>query len=194
MPKVASNKFSSPVTVAELGVRVGDPMQHLRDSHARIERSLVTVQNAVAGFSATAPALRAEAAAALDYELALLQLFERLHTQDEEQSFFPRLRAAVVDDSAGIAELLRALESQHRQEEALFEELAACVRSFASVGSQEAEDQKLSKLESLVRQLANLCQPHMTLEEERLIAGCAKYLKPSDLEQMRDEMRVRFKA
>jgi hypothetical protein len=192
MPKVASNRFSSPVTIAELGVRVGDPIQHLRDSHARIERSLVTVQNAVAGFSATAPALRAEAAAALDYELALLQMFERLHTQDEELSFFPRLRAAVADNE--VTELLRALESQHRQEEALFEELAACVRSFASVGSEQAEEQKLSKLEALVGQLANLCQPHMTLEEERLIAGCTKYLKPSDLEQMRDEMRVRFKA
>jgi hemerythrin-like domain-containing protein len=188
----ARTGFSSPVSVAELGIRVDDPIEHLRDCHQKIERSLVIVQNAVAALRLTEPVLRAEAAAALDYELALLRLLEDLHTQDEEQSLFPRLRAKVRGDSGDLQELMLSLESQHRQEEATFEALAACMRGFPGRPGERSEE-RLAQLESLVVQLAGLCGPHMILEDERLIANCRQYLTPTDIDEMRQEMRLRFR-
>jgi hemerythrin-like domain-containing protein len=185
--------FSSPVSVAELGIRVDDPIEHLRDCHQKIERSLVIVQNAVAALRLTEPVLRAEAAAALDYELALLRLLENLHTQDEEQSFFPRLRAKLLEDPCDLQELMLSLELQHRQDEATFEELAACMRGFLGSPGERSEE-RLGQLEGLVAQLAGLCGPHMILENERLIANSRQYLTATDLDEMRQEIRSRFRG
>ena len=189
----ARTGFSSPVSVAELGIRVDDPIEHLRHCHEKMERSLVTVQNAVASLRLTDPVLRTEAAAALDYELALLRLLENLHTQDEEQSLFPRLRAKLLEDPCDLQELMLSLELQHRQEEATFEELAACMRGFPGSPGERSEE-RLGQLESLVAQLAGLCRPHMILENERLIATSRQYLTATDLDEMRQEMRLRFRG
>jgi hypothetical protein len=47
--------FSSPVSVAELGIQVDDPIEHLQDCHRTIERTHVTVQSAVASLPMTEP-------------------------------------------------------------------------------------------------------------------------------------------
>jgi hemerythrin-like domain-containing protein len=181
------------VSPAEFGVRVKDPIEHLQHCHERIERSLVTVKNAVAALRLTDPVLRTEGAAALDYELALLQLLTDLHTQDEEQSLFPRLRRNLsANDPESWNELMPILESQHREKQAIFRELATCLRTLPTMGA--AADDGLARLESLVGQLENVFRPHMTLEDERLMPTCRQYLTPADLDEMRQEMRQRFKA
>jgi hypothetical protein len=185
--------FSSPVSAAEFGVRVADPIEHLKHCHQRIERSLVTVENAVAGLRLTEPVLRTEAAAALDYELALLQLLSELHTKDEEESLFPRLRKSASGDAAPLKELLPALERGHRDKQAIFGELAACLRNFPTTEG-PAADERLARLETLVGVLQQIFRPHMALEDERLIPNCGRYLGPADLEEMRQEMRARFKS
>src|SRR6185503_2421708 len=98
MSTASTPKFASPVSAAEFSVHINDPVAHLQHCHQRIERSLVTVKNAVAALRLTNPVLRSEAAAALDYELALLQLLTELHTQDEEESLFPRLKRNISSD------------------------------------------------------------------------------------------------
>ena len=185
--------FSSSVSVVEYGLPVHEPIQHLLDCHERIERSLRIVQDAVSSLALSEPVLRAEAAAALDYELALLQVLAELHTQDEEQSLFPRLRANLSEDPFGLRELMQNLESQHREKEAAFEEVADSLRNFSAKPGARAEEQ-LARLEGLVGRLADLYRPHITLENERLIPNCRPYLTPADLEGMQREMRLRFRA
>jgi hypothetical protein len=77
--------------------------------------------------------LRAEAAAALDYELALLQLLTKLHVQDEEESLFSRINRKVASNEAGpLSGIVPRLESQHREQQAIFRDLAVCLRAQAA--------------------------------------------------------------
>ena len=190
MPGATITKFQSPVSAAEFSVRVEDAINHLTHCHERIDRSLVTVRNAVAALRLTDPVLRTEGAAALDYELALLQLLTELHIQDEEQSLFPRLRKNLSSDPASLAELLPMLEAQHREKQAVFPELASSLRALSAPGSKGEE--ALDRLESQVAQLDSLFKTHTTLEDEQLMPKCRQYLTPADLDAMRQEMRQRY--
>ena len=190
MPAVAIPKFQSPVSAAEFSVRVDDAIEHLTHCHQRIERSLVTVKNAVAALRLTDPVLRTEGAAALDYELALLQLLTELHTQDEELSLFPRLQKNLSSAPTPLSDLLPMLEAQHREKQAIFQELASCLRTLSSDGLKA--EQGLERLETLTAQLENVFGPHMALEDEQLMPKCRQYLTPADLDAMRQEMRQRY--
>jgi hemerythrin-like domain-containing protein len=191
MSATSITRFASPVSAVEFSVHVKDPIEHLQHCHQRIERSLVTVQNAVAALRLTEPVLRAEAAAALDYELALLELLTDLHTQDEERSLFPRLRKSMpADDPDFLLDVMLALESQHHEQQAIFRDLAVCLYALSNAGA-ESEDE-LRRLESLVGQLDNALRPHMALEDKRLLPACRRYLAQPDLDAMRREMWMRF--
>jgi hemerythrin-like domain-containing protein len=193
MAAASTATFSSLVSAAEFGIHVEDPIEHLRHCHQLIERSLVTVKNAVVGLGLTTPVLRTEAAAALDYELALLQLLSDLHSQDEEKSLFPRLQKSASEDSSSLRELITTLESQHRDQRAVFGQLATCLRNFPATEGPAAEE-RLTDLENLAEQLNNLFRPHISLEEERIIPNCRPALTQEDLEGMRREMRLRFQS
>lgn len=193
MTAASAAKFSSLVSSAEFRIHVQDPIDHLHHCHQLIEDSLVTVKNAVVGLGLTTPVLRTEAAAALDYELALLQLLSTLHIQDEEQSLFPRLRKSTAANSRALQELLPTLESQHREQQAIFGELAACLRNFPTTEGPAAED-RLARLSSLAEQLEGLFRPHMGLEDEKVIPNCRGSLTPDDLKGMQQEMQLRYKS
>ena len=183
--------FSSPVTVAELDIHVNDPIQHLLNCHQKIERSLIIVENAVNSLTLTVPALRAEAVAALDYELALLQLLANLHAQDEDQSTFPRLRARLGNDPERLGTLIESLEVQHREEHIVFVELGACVWEILAKGGSAGDDQ-LAELDALVERLAGIYRHQITAENERVIPSCRQRLTQADFDGMREEMRKRY--
>jgi hemerythrin-like domain-containing protein len=191
MAVASTETFSSQVSVAEFGIRVQDPLEHLRHCHQRIEDGLVTVKDAVVGLCLTEPVLRTEAAAALDYELALLQLLSTLHIADEEQSLFPRLRKNASGDSASLRDLIPILESQHGDQRAIFGQLAGCLRNIPTTEGPGAEE-RLTRLKSLADQLENLFRPHMALEEAEVFSNCRRALTQEDLEAMQQEMRQRF--
>lgn len=189
---VASNHaFASPVTSAEFNVHVKDPIDHLLHCHERIERSLITIQNAIAGLRLADAVLRTEAAAALDYELATLQLLISLHEQDEEKSLFPRLRTNLKDHAAVLQVMLPWFESRHGESDALFNDLAGCIRRISSAPANRA-DAEMDRLESLTGKLAGIQRLHMSAETDGVIKNCRQYLTAIDLEEMRKEMRNRF--
>jgi hemerythrin-like domain-containing protein len=191
MAVASTGTFSSLVSVAEFGIRVQDPLEHLQHCHQRIEDGLVTVKDAVVGLCLTEPVLRAEAAAALDYELALLQLLSTLHIEDEEQSLFPRLRESASGDADSLRDLIPILESQHRDQQAIFGQLAACLRNVPTTEGPAAEE-RLARLTNLAEQLDNIFRPHMALEEAQVISNCRRALTQEDLAGMQQEMRLRF--
>ena len=193
MPAHSSNAFSSPVTSSEFDVHVNDPIDHLLHCHDRIDRSLTTIQNGVFGLKLADPVLRTEAAAALDYEMASLQLLTRLHEEDEEKSLFPRLKAKLGNSSPALNELMANMETQHRDNDALFGELAKCIKAITS-GPASRSDEEVEKLEKLVTDLANLHRPHMNMEKERVFSKLRQQLSAEDLAAMQQEMRARFKG
>jgi hemerythrin-like domain-containing protein len=191
MSVASANSFASPVTSAEFDVHVKDPIDHLYHCHERIERSLITIQNAVVGLRLSDPILRTEAAAALDYELATLQLLTRLHEEDEEKSLFPRLKAKIGDANKALNDLLAESESQHRTNDNLFNELAKAVKTI-SAGPGTRADSAMDDLEKLVKQLADLHGPHMNLEKEHIFSNLRQQLAADDLTAMQAEMKKRF--
>ena len=193
MPTASAGTFSSQVSSAEFRVHVQDPIEHLHHCRQLIEDSLITVKNAVIGLGLTTPVLRTEAAAALDYELALLQLLAHLHIQDVEQSLFPRLRKGLAGNSSALRDLLPTLESQHREQQTIFGQLAACLRNFPTTEGPAAEE-RLARLSSLAERLEGIFRPHMALEDEKLLPNCRGCLSPQDLEAMQQEMRLRYKS
>ena len=191
MAATATIKFSSPVTPAEFGLHVQDAVQHLKDCHERIERCLVITQHAINALADTEPVLRVEATAALDYELAFLYLLARLHSDDEEQTLFPRLRANLDNDPEGLKPVIQSMEAQHSHEHALFADLAASVNLLFKKGATPADDE-LRKLQTTFDKLVEMYKPQIKIENEKIIANCPKYLKKNDLDAMLKEMQVRF--
>jgi len=193
MSVVSTSSFASPVTSAEFDVHVKDPIEHLLHCHERIERSLITIQNAVVGLRLADTILRTEAAAALDYELATLQLLTRLHEEDEEKTVFPRLKAKVGDSNRALNELLAHSVEQHRANDRLFEELAKSIRIISAHPGTRAEAE-MDRLETLARELGELQRPHMNLEKEHIFSTLRNELGMDDLSAMQAEMIKRFKG
>jgi iron-sulfur cluster repair protein YtfE (RIC family) len=193
MATTSAATFSSQVSSAEFRIHVQDPMEHLHHCRQLIEDSLITVKNAVIGLGLTTPVLRTEAAAALDYELALLQLLSNLHIQDVEQSLFPRLRKSVSGTSTPLQALIPTLESQHRDHQAVFGRIAECLHNFPTTEDAAAE-QRLALLTDLAEQLEAMFRSHISLEDEQLLPACRGALTQEDLAGMQQEMRLRYKS
>jgi hypothetical protein len=193
MSVASASSFASPVTSAEFGVKVNDPIDHLLHCHERIERSLITIQNAVAGLRLADGVLRSEAAAALDYELATLQLLTRLHEEDEENSLFPRLKAKIGSANSALNDLMENAAGQHRTNDELFDKLAKEIKVISANPAARA-DTEMDRLEDLVKELAGLHRPHMNIEKEYNFVNARQQLTADDLSAMQAEMRVRFKG
>jgi len=190
MSNPAVGKPRSGPAAYEFVSRIEDPVQHILTCHEQIERRLVTLQNAamMVGFS-EGPMLQ-DAAAALAYEVEVLEAIDKLHTADEEESLFPRLRANLKDDTSALEPLMLSLELQHENEQAAFTKLKAVVKSIAAAGAQPTDE--ASMCEDLVSELANVCRPHMALENDSLLPLARKALTPADQTAIVGEMRKRW--
>jgi hypothetical protein len=170
---------------------INDPLQHLVDCHDRIEERLQTLERVVPHLRSDSEEKRREAREALGRALDFLQTMGALHTEDEEASVFPRLLAS-ADGSQDptLAELTAMLEAQHREKEAVFRKLLDQVATFPPVPDAPTPEQ-VRRFEGLVAQVAGLYRPHIMIENQRLIPISAEYLKPSELDLIREEMRTR---
>ncbi|MGD0529654.1 MAG: hemerythrin domain-containing protein [Polyangiaceae bacterium] len=97
------------------------------------------------------------------------------HEADEEESLFPRLRGAAIDDELRV--LLERLAEQHHVHARLEAELASA-RTVAEVASVAA------KMDEAYR-------AHMDLEEQRLFPTARAILTESDFEAISTEMEAR---
>ena len=185
-----SGGVRSGPAAAEFVSRIEDPIQHILNCHEQIERRLVTLQYAAMTVGFSDGAMLQDAAAALGYEVEVLEAIDKLHTLDEEESLFPRLRANLRDDISVLEPLMLSLELQHQNEQAAFAKLKAGVKAITAAGAQPSD--QTSSCEDLVRELAAVCGPHMALENESLLPLARKALQPADLEQIGREMRKRW--
>jgi len=172
------------------GAAIRDPLQHLVACHDRIEQRLQILERVIPHLRSDSEEKRREARQALDNALRFLEVMGALHTQDEEESVFPRVLASAGDDAPMLRELTTMLETQHREKEAVFDQLKAHVASFPSAPEPPSSEQ-VSHFEGLVAQLTGLYRPHIMVENERLIPMSAPHLNPAQSDEISQEMRAR---
>ncbi len=149
------------------------PLDHLTACHRRIEERLDVLERVAACGDS-------ERAAAGDAISACLKFFDTsgvLHTQDEEESIFPRMRAALRRDEQ---QLLESLEREHEEADRIYLELKAAFRAGA-----------LDRCREHGARLAGIYRSHIATEDSRLMEIARRVLAPSDLAEISSEMKRR---
>jgi hemerythrin-like domain-containing protein len=164
-----------------------NPLGLLGDCHRRIERFLkllVTITRATSG-----RALSAEQHAAMETARVYFKQAAPQHTLDEEESLFPRLRAASDPQAAAALALLEHLHSDHQAAAEMHREVDALVRRWLAEGvlATELAERLAERLDSL----SAIYQQHIAVEEAQVFPLAGRVLSPSELEQMGREMAAR---
>jgi hemerythrin-like domain-containing protein len=161
------------MTLVRLGSRpppsFDDPVGVLDACHRRIEDRLALLERAIAALPAP------EAVAALADVVRHFDTAGVRHTEDEEQSVFPRLPREPI---------LAELEADHRAAEAIY-------LAFRTVASRVAAEPSLrDELASHAAALAAAYRGHIRREEAELFPR-ARALSPAELRAVGIEMRLR---
>lgn len=136
------------------------PIEHVLACHRRIEQKLDLLLRAM-----EAPG---------DEIARVFHFFDTngmFHTQDEEESIFPRLRPRL---SASETALLDSLRAEHESIEALYVRVAAGNRSLERV-----------------RELVDRYLAHIAREDTELVAAMQRHLDDADLRTISREMKQR---
>lgn len=169
------------IQIGHTAEKVSDePLDHLIACHDRILRRLDILRRVGAALETDASA----AMQALRNAIRFFELSGRLHTEDEEESVFPRLRNHVTGDHLAY---LDSLESQHREKEAVYAEL----RELAAELEAGVTPARAQRFRELAARLAGLYESHIASENDVLISLGRTNLGPEELAEIRDEMRAR---
>jgi hemerythrin-like domain-containing protein len=175
-----------------MGIQIGakpdagfdDPIGMLHDCHRRIEHFLNIV--CIVVNRAGNRALTEEEAAAIHAALHYFRTGGPRHNADEEQSLFPRMRAAGAADQiakiGGLEHDHRDAEEMHAQVDALY---SAWITSGALTPAQHRE------LAEVTARLQQLYQQHIELEEKVVFPSAAKMLNQEAISSMGQEFRDR---
>lgn len=164
------------------------PLGLLSDCHRRIENFLGVmirvVEHAQGGGTLAAPARDA-----LESALRYFDIAGPRHTQDEEQSLFPRLREDTDPVVHAALDQIESLEADHRQTESLHEEAKQLCRRWLDAGPLPAADQQ--RLRDALRELRNIYTRHISIEDSKLFPLAARCLNREQLTEIGKEMAGR---
>ncbi len=163
----------------EAGDTLDRPLDHLVACHRRIEERLSTLERVADYFTSK----REEALAAAAVSFRFFDSNGTWHTEDEEVSLFPRMRANLSADELAY---LDHLEEQHDEAEALYARLKTLVKEIAA-GSTEAE----AEYRETAQKLGALYRAHIASEDEALASMGRRVLDETTLRQISLEMKAR---
>ena len=161
-----------------------DPIGMLKDCHRRIERFLDILHLVVR--KAHNRALTTDETRAVESALHYFRESGPRHTQDEEQSLFPRLRAA---GAADVLLKISGLERDHRAAEELHAEAAHLYCLWIAQGALDAV--QLARLQAATGELARIYSTHIALEDGIVFPRAKAILAADDIESMAVEFRKR---
>jgi hemerythrin-like domain-containing protein len=161
-----------------------DPLGMLKDCHRRIERFLHLLCW-VPG-KAQGRALNGEERQAVEAALQYFCTSGPLHTEDEEQSLFPRMRSAGAGDV--INEMAR-LEADHQRAAGLHEAMASTYVRWLQDGVLPADEE--ARLQQIAREMQQIYGEHIRIEEEVVFPRAAEVLDRSVLPSMGEEFKAR---
>lgn len=156
------------------------PLEHLVSCHRRILHRLETLER-IGGALASDPG---SALPALRNTLRFFDVTARLHTEDEEQSVFPRLRGRLSPEDLAYVD---SLESQHREKEAVYAEL----KDLAAELDSEVTAARVARYHELTGRLCALYRTHIASEDDVLVRLGRGVLEPDELVAIREEMGAR---
>lgn len=166
-----------------------EPLGLLTDCHRRIEMFLELLQRAVRDHADPPPApLDTRTAEAIRNAQRYFAKAAPKHTADEEESLFPRLRAAAATQGKDCDAIAR-LEGDHEQADHLHAKVDALLETWLCNGSLPAE--RFTELGSILVTLRELYREHIRVEEAEVFPLAGSLLSPSDLSAIGSEMRAR---
>lgn len=160
------------------------PLAMLEACHRRLERRLEQLMHIADRLEEPDPARHAEALRVLDEVQRHFSTAGRHHTEDEEGSLFPMLRA-VGDPS--LTELLGVLECDHEVLEAMHRELDELCDRLKEARTPE----DIAALRALASDLRIHYERHIRQEDEHILPKALQLLTPEQLSRLGDEMRQR---
>jgi hemerythrin-like domain-containing protein len=170
-----------PVQIGRRESDFTNPLGLLADCHRRIERFLgvlLTLSTTRQG-GTLATGEAASLRAALDY----FRDAAPRHTADEEESLFPRLRAA------GALASLDALEADHQVSAAAHEEVDTLGRAWLDAGSLPPD--AAGRMADLLRQLAGTYERHIAIEDTEIFPSASRVLRREQIAAVGREMENR---
>lgn len=177
-----------PVTIgARLENDFTNPLGLLKDCHRRIERFLGVIVAVIR--EAKNSELGEEQRTALKTALRYFREAAPKHTEDEEVSLFPRLRAEGGDAAADAFKTLERLEANHVTAKAWHEELDTLGQRWLADGLLGGQDS--ARFRELADQLAVLYQGHIDVEDNQLFPTAHDVLTAEHLSVIGREMAAR---
>jgi hemerythrin-like domain-containing protein len=170
-----------PVQIGQRESDFTDPLGLLGDCHRRIERFLgvlLTLSRTRQG-GPLEPAEAASLRAALEY----FRTAAPQHTADEEESLFPRLRAA------GALRSLDALEADHQASASAHAEVDALGRKWLTAGALPPES--AHTLAALLQQLSDTYASHIAIEDKEVFPAAGRMLSAEQIAAVGREMENR---
>ena len=161
-----------------------DPLGMLTDCHRRIEHFLDILCRVAE--RASGRALSDEESAAVRASLEYFRKGGQRHNADEEESLFPRLRAAAQE--ADFSEIA-GLEGDHRDGNQLHEAVEKLYEKWLQGGALALADQ--DKILSLIQHLKRLYEEHIRMEEQLVFPRAAKLLNRQTIAEIGQEFRKR---
>lgn len=163
------------------------PLELLSDCHRRVEKFLAVI-SAVA-IEDRGGELTEERRAALETALRYFTNGAPLHTQDEEASLFPRMRAAGGVEVAAALARLDGLEADHRAAEPLHAEVDRLGRQWLNEGTLSPEN--TGRLIEAITHLRSMYQSHIALEDTVVFPLAGRVLDDEALHSVGREMADR---
>jgi hemerythrin-like domain-containing protein len=156
----------------------------LKDCHRRIERFLHIL--CVVADRAPGRALTSEEKSGVESAMRYFQLGGKRHSADEEESLFPRLRAALA--SGGCEEIV-GLEDDHRLANELHATVDTLYSAWIEAGRLNPEDEQRLLLATV--RLKQLYEAHIQIEEEIVFPRAAQMLGSQAIAAIGEELRAR---
>jgi len=160
-----------------------DPIGMLKDCHRRIE-AFLGILCVVAG-RAAGRSLTAEERNAIQAALQYFRVGGTRHTEDEEESLFPRLRAS---DAEAYKEIDR-LERDHRKAGRLHGSVERLYLEWIESGKLQPEETQQLTVET--SQLSALYSAHIQIEEAVVFARATQALDSQTIAAIGSEFRLR---
>lgn len=154
------------------------PLEHLMACHRRIEARLATLQRAGEALREG----REEALAAVHSAFAFMETSGAMHTRDEEESVFPRLRERLTAEETAMVE---ELEADHAEADRRYARLVSVVERY------EAGEEVSGEYRKAAGALCGLVRRHIEVEDARLLDVARRELSGEQLAMIAAEMKQR---
>ena len=164
-----------------------NPLGLLSDCHRRIElflNVLLTIAEEV-----DRKTLVGEQRNAFDVALKYFREAAPLHTLDEEESLFPRLRDKRGENTEAALATLNRLHQDHKSVDVIHRSVDELGREWLRQGKLVPEKKQV--LIGLLRQLADAYRPHIAIEDSELFPLAATMLNATELSAIAGEMASR---